>query len=297
MILHKEAKESYLIQKQSLPMAAKAILSARRVMQFYEQMEGQIYVAFSGGLDSTVLLDIVWSIYPDTPAVFIDTGVEYPEIRKFVKSFGDRVEWIRPKKTFKQIICEYGYPIISKEQSQFLAEYRNTASEKLKDIRWNGNKHNRGKISEKWKFLADAPFKISDRCCHYLKKEPAKRYEKHTGRKPVVGVRAEESSLRAQEYIRHGCNSFATERAVSKPLSVWLHQDILAYIKEKHLPYSSIYDMGYDRTGCAFCGYGCHMNTPNKFQIMKRTHPKLHKYCMDVLGMREVFAFWGVPCE
>jgi 3'-phosphoadenosine 5'-phosphosulfate sulfotransferase (PAPS reductase)/FAD synthetase len=289
--------KGYLAQKQSLPMHAKAILSARRIKQYYEQLDGDVYVAFSGGLDSTVLLDLVWSLYPQVPAVFVDTGVEYPEIRKFVKSFGDRVVWVKPKKTFKQVISEYGFPIISKEQSQFLAEYRNTNSENLRKTRWEGNKHKRGKISEKWKFLAAAPFNISDRCCHFLKKEPAHRYEKETGRMPFVGTRAEESSLRTQTYMRHGCNSFAKGRTISKPLSVWLHQDVLDYIEAKNLPYSKIYDMGYDRTGCALCGFGCHLNSPNKFQLMKQTHPKLHAYGMDGLGMREVFEFWGVPFE
>lgn len=297
MDIHPDIKKSYLTQKQSLPMTAKAILSARRIIDFYERLEGQVYVAFSGGLDSTVLLDMVWSLYPDTPAVFVDTGVEYPEIRRFVKTFGNRVEWVKPKKTFQQVISEYGFPIISKEQSQYISQARTTKSDKLRNIRLHGNSHGRGKVSEKWKFLLEAPFPISDRCCHYLKKEPAKRYEKETGRKPFVGIRAEESSLRTQEYIRHGCNSFSETRTISKPLSVWLHQDVLEYIKVKTLPYSSIYDMGYDRTGCAMCGFGCHLNNPNKFQIMKKTHPKLWSYCMDQLGMRDVLEYWGVPCE
>lgn len=79
--------------------------------------EDGVYVSFSGGKDSTVLLDLVRQDYPNIPAVFVDTGLEYPEIRKFVKTF-DNVEWLKPKMTFKQVIAKYGYPFISKEVSE-----------------------------------------------------------------------------------------------------------------------------------------------------------------------------------
>lgn len=259
-------------------------------------LDGMVYVAFSGGLDSTVLLDIARSVRPDIPAVFVDTGIEYPEIRDFVKTV-DNVVWVRPKKPFTQIIQEYGFPVISKEQAQYIDVYRTTKSDKLRETRWSGNKHKRGKISEKWKFMVDAPFKISDKCCDFMKKEPSKRYEKETGRAAMIGTRADESSKRTQDYLKYGCNSFDGKRALARPLSIWSHDDIQAYLHHKNLPYSKIYDMGYDRTGCAFCAFGCHMNNPNKFQIMKTTHPRLHDYCMTRLGMREVLDFMGVPYE
>lgn len=291
-----ELTGAFLAQKQSLPMEAKAIYSARRIIEFYEELEGMVYIAFSGGLDSTVTLDIARSVRPDIPAVFIDTGVEYPEIREFVRTI-DNVIYVKPKKTFQEIIEQYGYPVVSKEQAQCIAEYRNTKSEKLRNTRWNGNAYGRDKISEKWKFLVNAPFKISDRCCYYLKKEPVKRYGKETGRKGIIGTRAAESSRRTIDYLKFGCNSFDSKRVLSRPLSIWTHKDIWAYIKHKNLPYSKIYDMDYDRTGCYACGFGCHLNSPNKFQIMKKTHPKLHEHCMSRLGIRKVFNFMGVPVE
>ena len=63
-----------------------------------------------------MLLHLVRELYPDVPAVFIDTGLEYPEIREFVKTF-ENVEWLKPKMNFKQVIQKYGYPFISKEVS------------------------------------------------------------------------------------------------------------------------------------------------------------------------------------
>jgi len=291
-----EFSADYLIQKQSLPLEAKIVFTEKRIREFFERTEDMAYISFSGGLDSTVLLDLVRNIYPSTPAVFVDTGLEYPEIRDFVKTKED-ITWVKPKKSFKTILDEYGYPIITKEQSEYIDEYRNTKSDKLKDIRWNGNKYKRGKISEKWKFMVDAPFKISDKCCDYIKKEPAKRYEKETGRYPIIGTRADESSNRTKDYMKYGCNQFDNKRIMSKPLSIWTHEDIWEYLKVKNLPYSKIYDMGYDRTGCAFCGFGCHLNEPNKFQIMKKTHPQLHQYCGEQLGLRKVFEFMGIPFD
>lgn len=288
---------SYLAQKQSLPWQAKAVYTARRIIEFCDSTDDLAYVAFSGGLDSTVLLDIARTVRPDIPAVFIDTGVEYPEIREFIRATSD-VTVVKPKKSFVEIVNTYGYPVISKEQSQFISEYRNTNSSTLRDLRWNGRgATGKSKISEKWKPLAMSEYKISDRCCHYLKKEPSKRYEKLTGRKPIVGTRADESSLRRSEYLKHGCNALQGSRIISRPMSIWTHEDVWNYINHKGIPYAKIYDMGYDRTGCYACGFGCHLNTPNKFQLMAKTHPKLHAHCMDTLGLRKIFSFIGVACD
>lgn len=135
------------------------------------------YISFSGGKDSTVLLDLVRKIEPDIEAVFIDTGLEYPEIKNFVKTF-DNVTVLRPKMRFDKVIEKYGYPIISKEVSECvdqarkaittgkypyrLAKLLGTAKDK------NGNKSLYNQ--EKWKFLLDAPFKISNQCCNIMKK-------------------------------------------------------------------------------------------------------------------------------
>lgn len=105
------------------------------------------------------------------------------------------VNVIKPDMSFNKVIEKYGYPVISKEQSQFISEYR-TGSERsrLKEIRWNGNKWGRGKIAEKWKFLVDAPFLISHKCCDTMKKNPAKKFEKTTGLHPIIATMACESA-------------------------------------------------------------------------------------------------------
>ena len=108
-----------LHQLQALPLAVKIRKTEERIHEWVEHFgEGGCYVSFSGGKDSTVLLDIVRNGcgYKDIPAVFIDTGLEYPEIRRFVRTF-DNVEIVRPEMNFKQVVEKYGYPLFSKEIS------------------------------------------------------------------------------------------------------------------------------------------------------------------------------------
>lgn len=289
-------------QMQSLPLEVKIEKTKQRIKEWYESYDGQVYISLSGGKDSTVLLHIVRQVYPDVVAVYCDTGLEYPEIKEFVKTIPN-VETIRPKLSFKQIIEKYGYPIVSKEQSAYIDECRNTKSEKLRNIRLNGNKSGQGKISKKWRFLLDAPFKISDKCCDFLKKEPFNRYEKKTKQKPFIGVMADESSKRIQDYLKFGCNAFETKRPISRPMGFWTEQDVLLYLKKFDLPYATIYGdiieedgqlkvTGEPRTGCMFCMFGCHLEKePNKFQRMKLTHPQIYDYCINKLGLGKVLDY------
>ena len=125
-----------LSYRQSLPLQDKIDMTCEKIESWYNHWDGQIYVAFSGGKDSTVLLDIVRNkaFIPDSkliPAVFSDTGLEYPEIRDFVKTINNVVR-IKPKLSFRQVVEKYGYPLISKEQSQYIRQYRNAKSEKTK---------------------------------------------------------------------------------------------------------------------------------------------------------------------
>lgn len=212
-----------------------------------------VYISFSGGKDSTVLLDIARKIYPDIKAVFSDTGLEYPEIKDFIKTY-DNVDIVRPKMSFKQVIEKYGYPVISKEQSNYIYRVRNTKSEGEYNKYFHGINRDGSKtsfhVSEKWKYMIDAPFKISDKCCDKLKKDPLKRYEKETGRIPIIATMACESKQRERQYLETGCNAFDGKRPMSKPMSIWTEQDVLRYIKENNLTIASVYgDIIEDENG------------------------------------------------
>ena len=110
---------------QAMPLNIKVGMTKTRIREWVNTygVDG-VYVSFSGGKDSTVLLDLVRQEYPEVPAVFVDTGLEYPEIREFVRSYGDRVTWLKPKMNFRQVIDKYGYPIFSKEISESISDSR-----------------------------------------------------------------------------------------------------------------------------------------------------------------------------
>lgn len=318
---------------QAWPLKKKIAVTKTRIVEWYQYWNEMVYVPFSGGKDSTVLLYLVRSIYPEVPAAFSDTGLEYPEIREFVKLF-DHVEWLHPvewdRKTrqyrrtnFRNAIEKYGYPLVSKEQAAFIQECRDTKSEKLRNIRINGNKHGRGKISKKWLPLVEAPFKVSDKCCDVMKKHPSILYERETGRHPIMGTTTVESKQRESNWLLYGCNAFSKGRPTSQPLSFWTEDDILGFLTIYHddilrmidanikHPWASIYGdiiyedghyktTGAERTGCIFCGFGAQCDkSPTRFEKLKETHPKQYEYCMKPwedggLGMSDVLDFIGV---
>lgn len=284
-----------LKQRQSLPLDAKVRLTEMRIKTWYSHWRGNVYVAFSGGKDSTVLLDIVRNLFPHVPAVFADTGLEYPEIREFVKGI-DNVTWLKPKMRFDKVIEKYGYPVIGKETAQKIHEVRTTDSVYLKHKRLYGDNKGGGKLPERWRRLLSSPFKISSYCCDVMKKRPFSLYESKTGACSIVGTMANESRLRQSNYLRHGCNAFDLKRPISAPIAFWLEEDIWEYIKTRDVPYSSIYNMGEKRTGCMFCMFGMQYESqPNKFQRMAKTHPKQYDYCINKLGCGKVLDFIGIP--
>lgn len=303
-------KRNFLKQRQSLPLHLKIELSKNRIKQFYDHFDGKVYVSFSGGKDSTVLLHLVRSLYPDVPAVFIDTGLEYPEVKGFVKS-KDNIIILRPEFPFNKVIEQYGYHVISKEVAKFIEDNRrNPNGYTAKKFNSNSDyvkKYGSRYDLSKWKFLRDSDIKISAECCNVMKKKPAKKFEKETGLKPFIATMAAESNLRKQEYIKKGCNSFDVKRPASTPLGFWTEQDILKYLVEFDVSYCPVYgEILQDnsgkyyttrakRTGCMFCMFGVHTEkSPNKFELMRETHPKLHDYCINKLGCGKVLDFIGV---
>ena len=292
--------QELLQQRLGLPMEAKVILSQQKIRQWHERWNGQTCVSFSGGLDSTVELDLVRDLYKNTKAVFSNTGLEYPEILEFVKAT-DNVDWVRPEKTFKKVIEEFGYPVISKMQARFINDVQrnpNSATANLRLTGFNraGKKSPSMMISKKWRRLIDCPFKISGKCCDIIKKAPLNKYQKKHHLKPYVGTRVGESRNRVRAYLRTGCNIYEGAHPISKPISFWTHDDILEYIKTRNLPYSRIYDMGENRTGCMFCMFGVHLEKePNRFQRMYVTHPKYWDYCINKLGIGKMLDYINVP--
>ena len=299
-----------LQQMQSLPLSAKILMTKRRIRDWYDYWDGQVYVSFSGGKDSTVLLHIARELYPDIEAVFVNTGLEYPEIQKFVKTF-DNVTILRPKMRFDEVIKKYGYPIIGKEVSQaiwYAQKGSRWAVNQLNGRDCHGNPHEfKASMYCKYKPLCDVDFKASDKCCLVMKEKPL--YEIEKVKKPIIAVMANESKKRETAWLTTGCNAFDSKRPTSKPMSFWTEQDVLQYIKENSIPIASVYGdvvykedseqmsiedygidgcvpdklctTGCDRTGCIFCAFGAHLEKgESRFERLKRTHPRQYEYCI-----------------
>lgn len=306
-----------LRMKQALPLDVKILMTRQRIREcIHEFGEGGVYVSFSGGKDSTVLLHLVRELYPDVEAVFVNTGLEYPEIQKFVKTF-DNVIILQPKMRFDEVIKKYGYPVLSKTISHSVSiAKRNPSGRVMKNI-FDPNKTGPYAMF-KWSDLFNASFNVSDKCCDIMKKQPLKDHEKLTGRVPILATMACESRTREQIWLKTGCNAFEGKHPVSKPMSFWMEQDVLRYIKENNLPIAPVYgdivrtddyfkdtsgsyceqinfsDLGLmedaggtlmttgcHRTGCIFCAFGCHLEKgESRFERLKKTHPRQYEYCI-----------------
>lgn len=348
---------SDLYQMQSLPLSIKIRMTMRRIREWVEYygIDG-VYVSFSGGKDSTVLLDMARQMYPGLWAVHVDTGLEYPEIKRFVKRY-ENVKIIRPKMNFRQVIIKYGYPMIGKEVANCVYGARrylerlvesetgeergkiwdNTAYESIigEDIsgtditmpvrylilqgryphKENGEEtpeYSKIYNKERYKFFLKAPFEISDRCCAVMKKAPLHNYAKETGKMPMTAQMASESRLRTTNWMKNGCNGFHMKSPISNPMSFWTEQDVLEYIYLNHIPIADVYgevvadyrkgqvqeysmDLGLfdlgkpvfettgcNRTGCVYCGFGCHREkSPNRWELAEKlSNPEIIDYMM-----------------
>lgn len=293
-------------------------MSQTRIRQWYEHWDGMVYASVSGGIDSTVMFNLIHELYPDVPGIFVNTRMEFPEIVRFVHTLPN-VRQIVPEMTPAQVFRQYGYPVVSKDISRTAYYARQGSEWAIKRFysqrpdgeysEWYAHRHG------KWKKLLDADFAISDRCCHELKVRPLAEIEKD--RKPFIGMMASESERRTVAYLHTGCNAYKSRKPRSMPLGFWTHQDVLRYIQETGIPYAKeIYgDIIEDRkghltttmeqrTGCYACPLGqCHRRkkgTESRYERLKRLHPKQYAYAMTPLeqgglGLMPVLDYLEIP--
>lgn len=283
-------KSKQLLIYQKLPLKQKIEISIAKIKEFYEAMDSQTYVSFSGGKDSTVLLHLVRSIYPSVKAVWGNTTNEDVDVIKFVKTI-DNVDVVIPKMNFVKVVENYGFPLVSKMVARQIKDFKNPTQANAKTrnlwltgISGTGKESRNKKLSEKWKFLIDEPFDITSKCCDILKKEPLARYEKQTGLKPFIGVMAAEGGQRANNIVKYGCNIIDSDSPKSRPLSFWTEKDIWAYAELHNIRFAECY---YDRTvngqflaaeqrtGCTFCGFGYQFENNSLFESDRFTKQKI----------------------
>lgn len=308
---------------QTLPLDLKVAMSKQRIYEAFDEfLDSGLYCSISGGKDSTVLADIMAQVCAEMnyklTLCFSDTGLEYADNRIFAKNtlpnyLRDKyhidvsVDVVKPKIIFSEVISKFGYPLISKEvayATYYARDIGNTTPSCIqkrnelmgKRVQADGSRSRYNK-QRYYAAATELPFKISHQCCNVMKKHPLGAYEKNTGRIPVIGTMTEENQTREQAWLKDGCNAFSNTRPNSKPLSFWTSQDILAYIKQEHLPLSPVYgeivedQVGNSpkctlrctkcqRSGCVFCLFGALNKADQRLIELAQISPQQFDYCM-----------------
>lgn len=291
-----------LVIRTELSLASKIKLAEKIVLEtLYRVKPENVAIAWSGGKDSQVLVDVVYRVYmklrkydPKLPLptlVFCDTGVEFPEHYGFIKKeetryreLGFTVVRTRPETNFFKIVEEKGFPMFGK------AIRRKTHPEIFQKIDELGIKT------------------CGNLCCQKLKEEPAAKLYKELGTDlTFVGILAEESYNRRTRWYDLGDFYYNSTEGLwkSQPLIPFTTEDIWSYNKEFNVPNSPLYDMGYwkmnqdgdeefikySRTGCWPCSMNIQFNG-NNMEMLRNTHPKLWDLIMIKKGLsKEIFKF------
>lgn len=285
---------------QALPLDLKICRSERLIKDCVNYFGiNNVYIAFSGGKDSSVLVNIARKLYPNIRLVFVNTGLEFPEIQKFVKTF-ENVTILRPEMRFDDVIKKYGYPFLSKVIAHNVRILRNCPDGKIAKTAFSPDKAGKYGLY-KYKPVAKVDFLVSEYCCIIMKENPVKQLNMV----PIIATMAVESSTRRDKWLQNGCNAFELKNPHSAPMSFWTEQDVLLYAKTRSVKLPSVYGdivvekngltydntlcdcvgklctTGCQRTGCIFCGFGAHLDKgESRFERLKRTHPRQYEYCM-----------------
>lgn len=306
--MNKEIRQAHFKELiNDMPLKDKIIFSKTRIKEFLEfckkENEKEILVSFSGGKDSTVLLNLVCQVvdkefptdFKIIPAYAME--ITFPETIKFIKetitemqkrfSFLANILLVQPKKPWKEILHNYGFPIFSKQISVLLSRARN-ATRRTQVIDWVlGIKPSKKfRIIKKRLFLLDKDmnyyidengnkksYYFSERCCDYVKGGL-----KHEKRPNFVGTMASESEFRKKSWIDYGCNIFEKNALKSRPLSIWNSSDVWNFVKQEKIKMNPCYQfdgekpMLFNRLGCSACPLGVHLEThlKNKYNIKNR---------------------------
>ena len=315
--------------KMQQPYEFKVRYAELRAREFWNECDkrGKAVHVSVGGLDSLTLLVFLREIGIDCPAISAST-LEDKSIQAIHRALG--VEVVKPIKPKVSIIREYGYPVLSKEIAAKIELLQNP-TEKNKTVRhaiitgetgeYGGNRTGtRMKLSDKWlqKFggsdpegaalgYAEAPFKVSSKCCYYLKEKPCDDWAKAHNSAPYLGLMASEHGRREKALMMHGCNYFGETTIRSAPFAIFNRQDILQLALDLSVPVPDIYGeivrdpdgtlrtTKAQRTGCSMCGFGIHMEKrPHRFDMLYERNPKEWHFWMYDMGWGEVLDYIGV---
>lgn len=256
-------------------------------------LENRGYIAFSGGKDSTVLHYLVDIALPNNkiPRVYANTGIDFIAIRHFVEDMAQkdkRFSFILPKQNLSEMFKTIGYPFKSKYHSHMLDIYSRQGktgcvlkyAEPIKNT-----PHSCPKVLQ-YQFSEPLSFKVSEKCCYKLKKEPFKVYEKENNR-PIglTGMR------RAEKGLRERLNCLAFEKGELHrfhPLAPCDNDFIETFIKKYNIQLCELYypPYNFERTGCKGCPYNIKLQ--EELDLLSELLPNEKKHCENLWS--EVYA-------
>lgn len=248
--------------------------------------EQNFYLSFSGGKDSTILHYLLDMALPNNrmPRVFINTGIEYNAIVKFVKELAendDRFVIINPTQPIKKTLETYGYPFKSKQHSHNLAIYQHSG------INWSVKRY-LGIVESntlfrcpkilKYQFTTNFEIKCSDKCCLKMKKEPVHKWEKENHKSiSILGLRQGEGGQRASH---KGCAIYKGNDLVKfKPLNPITDEWEQWFIETYNIKLCELYypPFNFKRTGCKGCPFS--LDLQEQINIMEKYIPNEAKQC------------------
>lgn len=276
--------------------------------------------SISGGSDSDIVLDIMHNAdeLGKVSYYWIDTGLEYRATKEHLKyleeKYGIEIMKIKPKKPIPLCVKEYGIPFLSKYVSeqmmrlqkhgfQWEDEPLDVLMKKYPDckvaLQWWCNAYysdekgiqqmSRYSISRNRflkEFIMENPpdFPISNKCCEYSKKKPAKELIKSTGCDlEITGIRKSEGGIRSNIFkscfsasVSKGCNTY-------RPLFWYTDADKKYYEEHFDVSHSDCYSVyGMKRTGCAGCPFNPKIT--EELEIIENFEPKLYAAAYNLFG-------------
>lgn len=260
----------------------------------------KICLSFSGGRDSTIMLhmieDLGWK--NKIKVAHFNTTMEFDATLEFVNkkiAEGWQIDITKPAKTMPQIYKEYGKPFHSKYTSEMINRLQrhgfNFKNDTYKDfnelilkypkckaaLKWLTGHDRATLVCPKWvkRALVFNEIRIANKCCQFLKKKPAKDYEKqHNIILSIIGVRQSEGLSR--KYTYKGCVWSDNKHFKFFPLLYFTDQDIKDLVEIKQIELSKAYTIyKQNRTGCVGCPFG--KNHKEELEVLKKFEPKRAK--------------------
>ena len=276
------------------PLEEKIRISLEIIKKFYDELNGNVDVSFSGGKDSTVLLSLVRTLYPKTVGIFANTRIEFPETLHFVANTPNIISLraeTRPWYVYRHI----GYPIWSKKVSKRMEVIQKLPKSKQLEKANSRNKQGEIYLDKKHQYLLEAPFKISNKCCFYLKEQQLIKWQEEHKSGTYIGLRAQESHTRKILLAKYGFQTSMDHHPKCYPIIFWREKDIYEYIIKYHLEINPLYDAGFNRQGCAGCLMGSDTEELVKhIRYMRRYHLKYWNYIKNMLAFKKVLKFLDV---